>query len=57
MRYSALILSIGGTLSAIVGSVGVGYAAWAARLMLTCNIIVIATFVAHVAARKRNDNG
>lgn len=52
MRHSALVLSIGGTLSAIIGSLGVNYAAWAARTMLACNIIVMAMYALH-ATKKR----
>ena len=41
MKNDGLILAVGGTLAALIGSVGVEYAAWGARTMLTTNLIVI----------------
>lgn len=36
------VLAIGGTLSAIVGSIAVDFAPWSARIMLVANLVTIA---------------
>jgi hypothetical protein len=42
MKSGALVLSVGGTLAALVGSIGVSWAPWASRTMLVTNLVVIA---------------
>lgn len=42
MKQGALVLSVGGTLAALVGSIGVSWAPWASRTMLVTNLVVIA---------------
>lgn len=51
MRHGALILSIGGTLAAIVGSISVECSAYGSRVMLATNLIVITLSVIEKARR------
>lgn len=44
----AIILAIGGLLSAVIGSIDADYSAWAARVMLLANLGVIAVELAWV---------
>jgi len=51
--HGALILAVGGTLAALGGSIGVEWAAWAARIMLAANLLTITLSIYRSRASRR----